>query len=51
MLRYIFLIILVGLVIYFSSFFNQFLWDDEEFIVNSPAVHSLKNIPLSFLGK
>jgi len=48
MRKYIFLIIFVGLLVYFSSFFNGFLWDDEEFIVNNPAVHSLKNIPLSF---
>jgi len=51
MRRYIFLIILIGLVVYFSSFFNQFLWDDEEFLVNNPAVHSIKNIPLFFQGK
>jgi len=48
MRKYIFLIIFVGLLVYFNSFFNGFLWDDEEFIVNNPAVHSLKNIPLSF---
>ncbi len=44
------LIIGVGLLLYFNSFFNSFVCDDEEQIVNNQLVYSLKNIPVFFKG-
>lgn len=44
------IIIILGLAIYLNSFFNSFVWDDEEQIVNNLAVHSLTNIPSLFSG-
>src|SRR3989339_143410 len=49
--KYLLLIFFIGLLLYFTSFFNNFLWDDEEFIVNNPTVRSVKNIPGFFFGK
>lgn len=45
------ILIIVGFVVYFNSLFNGFLWDDEEYIVNSPSIKSIKNIPMFFTGK
>ena len=49
--KYLLLIFFIGFLLYFTSFFNNFLWDDEEFIVNNPTVRSVKNIPGFFFGK
>jgi len=48
--KLILLLVVIGIVIYFNSFFNAFIWDDEEQIVNNVAVHSIKNLPLFFKG-
>lgn len=44
------LIIVIGLVLYFPTLFNSFVWDDEELIVNNVQVHSLENLPAFFSG-
>ena len=49
LVKYFPLIILgLGLVIYLNSFFNGFVWDDEEQVVNNLAIQSLSNIPYLF---
>lgn len=48
--RYIYLIIIIGVIVYFNALFNGFVWDDEEQIVNNVAVQSLTNIPSLFFG-
>jgi len=40
----------IGFIVYFNCFFNGFIWDDEEQIVNNHIVHSIKNIPAFFSG-
>ncbi|KKP60364.1 MAG: Conserved hypothetical tpr repeat protein [Candidatus Roizmanbacteria bacterium GW2011_GWC2_34_23] len=47
-MKKIWIIVLLGLLIYSFSLFNGFIWDDEEQIVNNIFVHSVKNIPLLF---
>jgi tetratricopeptide (TPR) repeat protein len=44
----IFLIVVLGFVLYFNSFFNGFVWDDEEQVVLNTNVHSIANIPSLF---
>lgn len=44
------LIPLIGFLLYFHSLSNGFVLDDNIQLVDNPAVHSLKNIPLLFLG-
>jgi len=44
------LLILIGGLVYFNALFNDFLWDDEEQIVNNRIVHSIKNFFLFFKG-
>jgi len=46
----IYIIIIIGLCLYFYSLFGKFLWDDEEQIVNNSYIHSISNIPEFFLG-
>ncbi len=48
--KFIFLLIFIGILIYFNSLFNGFVWDDEEQVVNNPLVHSLTNLPFFFRG-
>jgi len=48
MRKYIFILIIVGFLVYSNSLFNNFVWDDEEFIANNPTIRSVKNIPLFF---
>src|SRR6266404_7296187 len=43
-------IIVIGLVVYCSSLFNGFVWDDEGQILNNTIVHSLNNIPSLLRG-
>ncbi|HQM16132.1 MAG TPA: hypothetical protein PLM16_02920 [Candidatus Woesebacteria bacterium] len=46
-----FFIMLIATVLVFgSSLNNEFVWDDEEQIVNNGAVHSLRSIPQLFVG-
>jgi len=40
----------IGLLVYGSGLWNEFVWDDEEQIVANQAVHSLANWPLFFQG-
>ncbi len=40
----------IGFAIYGQSLHNEFLWDDEEQIVNNLSVHSTENIPSFFRG-
>jgi tetratricopeptide (TPR) repeat protein len=44
----IILIVVLGFILYFNSFFNGFVWDDEEQIVLNTQVHSIINIPSFF---
>ncbi len=44
----IILIVILGFILYFNSFFNGFVWDDEEQIVLNTQVHSIINIPSFF---
>lgn len=48
--KYILLLLLLGFIVYFSSLFNGFAWDDEEQILNNTAVHSISSIPSFFFG-
>lgn len=47
---YIYLIIILGLITFFNSLYNGFVWDDEEQVLNNIAVHSLSNLPQLFYG-
>lgn len=44
------IIVIVGLILYFSSFTHPFIWDDEEQIVANQSITSLNNIPQFFFG-
>ncbi len=44
----ILIISIVGFLLYLNSFFNGFVWDDEEQVVNNPIIHSIANIPSLF---
>jgi protein O-mannosyl-transferase len=46
----IYLLILLGLLVYLNCLFNPFIGDDFGQIINNPFVHSLKNIPKLFVG-
>lgn len=48
--HFILIILVVGFVVYFLSLFGNFLWDDEEQVVNNALVHSISNIPDLFAG-
>lgn len=40
---YIFLLIFIGLIVFFNSLFNGFVWDDEEQVLNNTLIHSFGN--------
>src|SRR5690348_4192341 len=42
-------IIILGVFVYFNSFLNGFVGDDDMQILNNPAVHSITAIPRLFL--
>jgi hypothetical protein len=46
----IYFIVIIGLVVYFNSLFNGFVWDDWLQIVNNAYTHSLNNCFNFFLG-
>lgn len=48
--KLIIILIIAGFSLYFLSLFNDFVWDDEEQVVNNTAIHSLTNIPQLFKG-
>jgi len=43
-------IMLIGFLLFLFSLGNQFVWDDEEQIVNNTLIHSISNWPLFFSG-
>ncbi|MGB9707548.1 MAG: tetratricopeptide repeat protein [Microgenomates group bacterium] len=47
-IQLIFLILIIGLSVYFNSFFNGFVWDDEEQILNNSIIKNFSNLPLIF---
>ncbi len=44
------IILIVGLITFFPVFFNGFVWDDEEQILNNALIRSFSNFPLFFQG-
>lgn len=47
--KLIFLILVCSLV-YGNSLLNNFVWDDEEQVVNNPYIRSFANLPTVFQG-
>lgn len=41
--NYVYLLILIGVVVFLNSLFNGFVWDDEEQVLNNVLVHSFSN--------
>lgn len=48
--RAILILVIIGFIVYFNSFFNGFVWDDEEQVLNNTLVHSITYMPQLFLG-
>lgn len=48
--KIIFLLVIIGSIVYFNGLFNNFIWDDEEQVINNILVHSMTNIPSFFSG-
>ena len=48
MSKWILIILAAGMIVYFNSLFNGFVWDDEEQIVNNPIIRSVGNIGQAF---
>jgi tetratricopeptide (TPR) repeat protein len=48
MRKYLLLIILLVLAIYYNSFGNKFVWDDEFLIVNNPAIMAWRHAWIHF---
>ena len=44
------IIIITALVVFGHSLFNDFVWDDEEQVVNNIAIQKVSNIPSFFFG-
>lgn len=44
------IIVIVGLIVFFNSFFNGFVSDDGLLVVKNQTIHSLTNIPILFTG-
>ncbi|MEK9130191.1 MAG: hypothetical protein AAB526_02240 [Patescibacteria group bacterium] len=49
-IKNILIIIVLGFLIYGFSLSNNFVWDDEEQIINNQAIHSIANFPKFFQG-
>lgn len=48
--KLILIIIAVGFLVYVNAFFNGFVWDDEELIINNTHIRSIVNFPSFFSG-
>jgi len=48
--KLILILVLTGFCLYFLSLFNEFVWDDEEQVVNNTVIQSISDIPYLFLG-
>ncbi len=48
--KFNFLLIIIGIIVYFNSLFGAFVWDDVQQIQNNYMVHSISNITSFFLG-
>ncbi|KKP61651.1 MAG: hypothetical protein UR59_C0003G0007 [Candidatus Woesebacteria bacterium GW2011_GWA1_34_41] len=48
--KFVLILVLIGLFIFFNSLFNGFVWDDEELIVNNVIIHSFSNLTSFFAG-
>ncbi len=46
----IWILLIVGFLLYLPALFNGFVWDDEELIVNNAQIQSLVNLPAFFSG-
>jgi len=44
------LIVLLSIIVYGNTFFNDFVWDDYVFILDKPEIKSFSNIPGFFLS-
>lgn len=44
--KYLFIILLIGFIVYLPVLFNGFVWDDIPFIINNSEVHQLTNLPV-----
>lgn len=44
------IISILGIIVFFNTFFNNFIGDDFNQIVDNPIVHSIGNFPRFFLG-
>ncbi len=42
------LLVAITFLVYFNTLQNQFVWDDDQFIVNNPAIRSLQEWPRYF---
>lgn len=48
--RALYLISGIGILVFFNSLFNGFVYDDGQQIVSNPLVHSFGNLPYFFMG-
>lgn len=48
--KIVYFLITITFLVYSLSLVNGFVWDDEDQVLNNPAVYSLSNIPQHFLG-
>ena len=45
---YLFLFFCAGLLLYFNSLHNPFIWDDQILVVNNPAIRDIHNLAKAF---